>query len=302
MSFTRLRFAPHRVDFGREFTSDELERLAEDSSVRVLQTREPLPAETWKLMNSSFFSRRPDVELRVYSSPVGLVWDLGFASLMTNVRRFAAEALERAENVERVGDILELESLSLGVASLGSFDVLRLVNPGLRSLSLGKTRSKAPDLSPVLRFQDLRKIFIDGHNKNIGVLSNLSALEQVAFHSIVSPDLRYLAGLRRLWSLKVTLGRIPDMSAIAEMHALKFLQLRQVLDLTDVRPIGELAGLQNLHLDTLSKVEALPGLQGAANLRRVELTAMKGLKDLGPLAQAPALEELILIKLRHMRP
>jgi hypothetical protein len=71
------------------------------------------------------------------------------------------------------------------------------------------------------------------------------------------------------------------MLAIAEMDALKFLQLTQVLDLTDVRPIGELAGLQNLHLDTPSKVEALPGLQGAANLRRVELTAMKGLKDLG---------------------
>lgn len=282
-----------RAQFSGSISTAELEELAGNRSVKVLQTLEPAEPSTWTLLDEVFFARRPEVELRVYGFH-GARCDLAFASGLRHVRRFAADCLMDATGVEHIAGIPELEALSLGVFSLQSFEFLREVPPGLQSLSLGGTRSKKPSLEPLARFTGLRRLFIEGHRKGVEVVAGLKELEDVTFRSLTTPGLTFLRPLTRLRSLDLKLGGTTDLSAISGMASIKYLELWQILGLEDVSVAGQLPGLQHLFLQSLRRVASLPELRAARSLRRVTLETMHGLRDLAPLEHAPALEELLL--------
>jgi hypothetical protein len=267
----------------------------------VLQTSDPVALASWPLLDEAFFSRRPDVELRIFGF-YGTPCDLAFASGLRHVRRFAADCLMDATGVEHVARIPGLESLSLGVFSLESFDLLRDVNPGLRSLALGQTRSKKPSLKALSHLTGLQRLFIEGHRKDIEVLSGLGDLEDVTLRSVTVTDLAFLQPLARLGSLGLKLGGIKNLSAISGMPTIKYLELWQILGLEDVGVAGELPGLQHLFFQSLRRVVSLPDLSSARSLRRVTLETMRGLRDLAPLAHAPALEELLLFDVSPLAP
>jgi hypothetical protein len=134
-----------RAEFDDSVTEHDLEHLAELPKVKTLQCSAPVKDSVWSLLNASFFSRRSDVELRVYGH-YSIECDLAFAPRMVNVRHFAADCLMRAKNVAAVAEIPELESLSLGIFELQDFGVLDTLPTKLTTLSLGATRSKKPRL------------------------------------------------------------------------------------------------------------------------------------------------------------
>ena len=67
-------------------------------------------------------------------------------------------------------------------------------------------------------------------------------------------------------------------------------------------PVAEVETLEYLFLQAQKQVTSLPSFQRAAKLRRVHLETMKGLRDLVPLARAPALETLVAIDMGHLTP
>jgi hypothetical protein len=290
-----------RAQFTGAVSASELDALAANAALKVLQAWDAVAPSSWPLLDENFFSRRPDVELRIFGF-YGQRCDLAFASGLRNVRRFAADCLMDATGVEHVARIPALESLSLGVFSLESFDVLRGVNPGLRSLALGQTRSKKPSLEPLSRFTGLKRLYIEGHRKDIEVLAVLGELEELTLRSVTVSDLGFLRSLARLWSLDLKLGGIRNISAISGMPSIKYLELWQILGLEDVGVAGELPGLQHLLLQSLRRVGSLPDLRAARSLRRVTLETMRGLRDLAPLEHAPALEELLLFDASPLEP
>jgi hypothetical protein len=250
---------------------------------------------TWERLNDHFFVHRPDVQLRVYGH-YSTECDLRFATRMTNVRRFAADCLMHATNVECISAIPNLEALSLGIFDLPDFRVLEHVSAGLTELTLGATRSKKPDLAPLARFQSLRQLYIEGQSKNIEVLSKLVTLSDLTLRSITTPDLRYLAPLPNLRSLDIKLGGIRSFAGVEGKSGIQYLELWQIRGLSDVGVIATLPGLQNLFLQSLPRVTRLPSLRGARHLRRILLQNMKGLSDFGELEWAPALEEFALVE------
>ena len=106
----------------------------------------------WSLLNDVFFCVRPEVELRVYGH-YSRECDLSFARRMTHVRRFAADCLMRAKNVEAIADIPHLEALSLGIFELQDFRVLNLVSPALITLRLGAFQACLIDRSSISPFR-----------------------------------------------------------------------------------------------------------------------------------------------------
>jgi hypothetical protein len=111
-----------------------------------LQCSVPVEDSAWILLNERFFAVRPEVELRVYGY-YSTECDLRFARFMTNVRKFSADCLMRAKNVEAIAEIPHLDSLSLGVFELADFRVLDIMAPTLSSLFLGATRSRKPSIA-----------------------------------------------------------------------------------------------------------------------------------------------------------
>ena len=285
-----------RYDFREPISTDEIESIAADPHTEVIQTSMPAKPETWSLLNQALFARRPDIEARIYGCH-GVPCDLGFTSLLTNVRRFAADALHgRVTGAERIACIPDLECLSVGVFQLESFGFLDQVSPGLRRLTLGATRSKKPTLTPLARFRGLQSLRLESQQKDLDVISGLMELEHVTLRSISTASLGCLRNLDGLRSLAIELGGIRDLSAIRGMIRIASLELCQIRGLDDVGAAAELPGLQSLFLQSLPRVRALPELRMAHVLRRVVLVNMKGLRDLGPLEAAPALEEFALVE------
>ena len=170
---------------------------------------------------------------------------------MPEVRHFSADCLRGAvTGVERIGELAELESLSIGMWELKDFDFLNSVPSTLRKLQIGATKSKRPTLSPLVRFQELETLYLEGQQKDVEVLHRLSGLRDVTLRSISTAGLDYLKPLRELRSLDLKLGGIRDLSAIAGMDGINYLEVWQARGLSDLGVVAELPGLQYLFLQS----------------------------------------------------
>ncbi len=279
----------------------DLREVAKQPLLRVLQCSSPVRDTVWSLINEHFCPVRPDVELRVYGHYSGEC-DLSFVRLVSNARHFAADCLMRATGVEALAELRGLESLSLGIFELTDFSVLEQLSTGLTSLSLGATRSKRPTLTPLSRLPSLRVLYLEGQSKDIEVLAELRALEEVTLRSITTPDLQYLSDLPKLWSLDIKLGGIRGFAGVEGKQSIKYLELWQVRDLRSIDVAGTLPGLQNLFLQSLPQVESFPELTYASALRRITVENLKGLHDFAWLERSPALEEFALLDGRKQSP
>ena len=291
-----------RVNFEGALTSDEVDALVADPKLKVLQTAKPSDSKTWELLSSHFFSVRPNVELRIYGHYQSSC-DLAFLAHLPNLRRFSADCLIKATGVEHIARLAELEHLSVGIYSLDSFDFLLELNPDrLTHLSLGATFSKKPGLRALERFRGIENLYIEGQSKDIEVVGTLKCLQDLTLRSITVPSLGFLINLPRLWSLDIKLGGTTNLSELAYLTRVKYLELWQIKGLCDLSPIAKMVGLQFLFLQSLRNVERLPDLSRLTALRRVIVENMKGLNDLSTLAAAPALEEFLYISAQRREP
>jgi hypothetical protein len=169
-------------------------------------------------------------------------------------------------------------------------------------LSLCATKSKKPSLAPVARFDQLRKLSLEGQQKDLDVISKLTSLEDLTLRSISVADFAFLRDLNRLWSLDIKLGGSKNLAALEGMAGIKYLELWQVRGLNDISVVSTLTGLQHLFLQSLPNVTCIPDLSRLRALRRVFLENMKGLKDVRSLASAPALEDFIHCSAQGMEP
>ncbi len=291
-----------RAHFEESLSENEVQALLTDEGLKTLQCSGPVKPQTWELLNDQFFTRRPDVELRVYGFRLSVMCDLSFTSRMTNVHRFSADALMDAVGVEHIAAMEKLESLKIGIYHLEGFGFLDFVTKHLKRLFLGVTKSKKPDLSPLSRFDSLEEIYIEGQQKHIEALSQLKSLQDVTLRSISTPDISYLRPLDRMWSLDIKLGGIRDLYAIEGMKNIKYLELWQIRGLSDIGVVSSLTGLQYLFLQSLRRVATLPPFERLTELRRIYIENMRGLKEICSLEFAPALEEFIHNGTTNMQP
>lgn len=302
MPISQMNLSRGRVDFEISLTAAEVEVLVADPQLRILQTSSPVEPATWDMLDEMLFSRRPDIELRVYGFYCSAC-DLSFLPRLRHVRRFAADCLIEAKGVEYFVCLENIESLSIGIYSLESFDFLEDLPIGrLRTLSLQATKSKRPSLRPLARFDQLRTLYIEGQQKDIEVLSNLCCLEDLTLRSISVDGLDFLRGLNHLWSLDIKLGGIRDLSALNGMGGIKYFELWMVRGLQDVSVISTMLGLQYLFLQSLRNISSVPDLSKLTALRRIHLENMKALQDISALTTAPALEELCHFPAQGMEP
>ncbi len=301
MPYSRINGTTDRYEFEGSLTKRQVVALAKNASLKTLQCCRPVRDSTWDLLNDHLFSLRKDVELRLYGF-YATELDLGFVTRLPNVEHFSADCLISAKGAEHIQSMRNLRSLGIGIYELDSFDFLNGVTDALEKLSLGCTKSRKPDLGPLVRFKHLKQVYIERQQKNIEVLSELTHLEDVTLRSISTPNIDYLRPLKKMWSLDVKLGGIKDLSSIEGMDGIKYLELWQIRGLNDISVISTLYGLQYLFLQALRRVSALPSFEKLKQLRRIYLENMKALEDISSLGGAPALEEFIYVSAQNMNP
>lgn len=254
-------------------TAEQLRPL--DARCRVVQFDEPLTDAELRRV-ASFVVDYPGITLRVYGH-----------------RTYAS--LDFLDHFQRV------RNLQLDIFELQDASGLRFLGKDLRYFGFGATRKKhsIAALSALTRIQDL---WLEGHTKDFGVVSELRSLQRLSLRSIRLPNLDQLRPLRLLEKIELKLGGSTDLTALPAIGRLRRFEAWLVRGLSDLEPIGFVPTLRTLFLQALKGVTALPSMSRMTELTRVHLETMKSLSDLAPLAAAPVLEQLLLIDMRHLGP
>lgn len=266
-----------RRDVGSPLTRDMLAPFESPNAVVQFDSR--LTDADFETLGD-WLADQPDVVLRAYGSYDDSITDLEFLRHFPNLRRFAVDCL---------------------YDSLESLDGLRHLRADLEGLVIGQTRRRL-DLSVVARFGELRTLYLEGQTKGLDVLSTLTALEELTLRSITLPDLSLLAPLHDLRALELKLGGTSDLDLLPAIGRLEYLELWMIKGLTDIEVTAKIPTLRFLFLQSLTRVEQLPSMRDSSALRRVHLETMKGLSDLRPIADAPALESLLVLDCNQFRP
>jgi hypothetical protein len=256
-------------------TADQLSPL--DPRCQCVQFAAPL-TETDHTKLAAFLAAYPSVPLRIYGHYSEPLPNLSFLKHYPFISGFQVDVfhLQSTEGVEHLPESLEF-------------------------FGFGQTKTRSISLDFLRRFGRLKDLHLEGHKKHIEAISSLSHLEQLTLRSITLPDLQLLLPLKKLWWLGVKLGGTKDLRLLPQIEGLKYLELWMIKGLEDLGMIAELTTLQNLFLQDLKNVLALSSFRNMHRLRRVTLDGMKGITDLSPIADAPALEELLVVAANQLK-
>lgn len=279
----------------------ELEKLASNRKTQSIQFSNPLSKNEIELLEKIVFSRRPDISLRVYGH-YGEQCDLTFIKKIPSLRKFSADCLMEAKGIEIVTELNDLEELGVGIYNLDNFDFLENINPKLKELYLQKTKSKKPKISSISRFSELEYLYLEGQQKGIESVNDLKKMQKVILRSISTKNLDYLTDLKELWAVDIKLGGIQNFDALVTLPKLKYLELWQIRNLSDLTFISKLTTLQNLFIQSLKQLNKLPEFKNSISLKRICLENLKGLTNLDSLRNAPELEEFIYVLAENQEP
>ena len=164
----------------------------------------------------------------------------------------------------------------------------------------GGSRSNALSLRPLERFTDLQRLTIGGRVSDVEVFGQLSSLRSLTLASVTLDDLTVLSPLRRLRFFRLLLGGTGNLAGLESLPELVYLELWQVRGLRDLSVLGDLTGLEELHLQALRDVDRIPSLDSLGGLKAVWIERLRALHDLSGVALAPALEQLALIDMPQL--
>lgn len=224
---------------------------------------------------SEFLKQYPDMSFRVYVHTLENLNFLKYYSFSKNVQ--------------------------IDVWDLGNLDGIEYLNNDMEFFGFGLTKRKF-SLNFLSRFTNLKELYLEGHAKDIEVISKLSNLERLTLRQITLNDLSILTPLKKLWWLAIKLGGTKNLSHLIELTKLKYLELWMISGLEDISPISELVNLQFLFLQDLKNVKKLPDFSKCSSLKRVVIESLKGLSDLSPLLQASSLEDLVVVSGNNFKP
>lgn len=289
-----------RFELGNPLSGDEIEALAADPLLRIVQFSHPLETTVFAKLELKLFSRRTDVELRAYGH-YSVPCDLSFVRELPSLRRFCADCLTKVSELEALTELRFLQRVTIGIYSAQNFDFLETLPETLECLCLGPTKRKNIPIHAIGRFSQMSELVLCGHQNGLESVAKLGSLGQLGLNSMSSPDLGFLSKNLKLRTLSITLGGASDLLAIALCPGLKKLNLCWIRGLKDISFVSRCLQLESLVLDRLKQVTTLPSLEPLSMLRSVVLNSMRGLCNAGGL-ESGTFESLAWFDAKELEP
>ena len=123
----------------------------------------------------------------------------------------------------------------------------------------------------------------------------LSKTERLTLWNVKVPE-GLLARIEPLWWLDIRGGSATDLAVAKGVNKLQYLAVNQVRGMSDLSLVAEMLALRYLDLYGLPKVLKLPTCAGLVNLEHGRIGQLRGLVSLHGLLQAPNLRELELVR------
>ncbi len=213
-----------------------------------------------------------------------------------NVKCLYVDCLLKADNIEVIGQLNNLDKLCLGVFELKETELLNVDSlKKISELILTETRTKAFNLEYLKYFKNLRLLIIGEHHKNIESVGGLSDLEFLSLNSLKKTPVSFVNRLKKLKTLKFILGGRENIQEIEE-NEIENLELVWVRGFNDLSNISKFKKIRTLHVEDniqLPKIHFDTELKGLKDLKILNCKTLDSLTGLDKLS---FLEQLRIYK------
>jgi hypothetical protein len=224
---------------------------------------------------SRLWNGRRDVELRL----------LGYAT----------------QDFEFLRYFLGLERLNVQVPIIRNIEGLRHVGDSLREFTLASTTVRL-SVRPVASCAQLESLHLQRQAKDFGELRSLTHLRYLGLSGISLPDLSALLPFEDLRSLFLGFCKPLNLDLLGRLTELEAVHFMKINNLHNLSALRLAHNLRRIELEWLPHVETLPDLSELASLEEVEIGTMKSLREVSPIARAPALRFLGLWDCKALTP
>lgn len=236
-----------------------------------------------------------DFEVRFYGHHF-TSFDFKTLLKIPNVKSLYVDCLTKADNVQAIGQLQNLQKLSLGVFELKETEVLSSENlKNLTELIITETRTKAFNLEYLKDHKNLKFLIIGGHNKNIEAVGELSNLEYLSFNSIKKTPVPFVNKLKKLKTLKFILGGRENIQEIGE-NEIENLEIVWVRGFNNISNISNFKKLKTLLIEDNIQLQAAYFDKQLPYLEDVKILNCKTLSSLTGLENLPSLHRLRIYK------
>ncbi len=224
------------------------------------------------------------------------VFDCKILDKIPNVKSLYIDCITKAENLEYITYLENLERLSLGVYELKETEILNSENlKRLNELIIGDTKTKAFNLEYLKDYKNLTHLIICGHAKNINSVSQIENLEYLGLNSISKVKLGFINSLKKLKTLKIVLGGRENIDEI-EKNSIEELEIIRVRGFNSLKNISNFSSLKTLLIEDQIKMEELEFNKKINNLTDFKLINCKTFKKLSGIINLSAIKQLRIYK------
>jgi protein phosphatase 1 regulatory subunit 7 len=236
-----------------------------------------------------------DFGVRFYGHYSG-AFDFKTLLKIPNVKCLYVDCLLKGDNVEVMGQLNNLDKLSLGVFELKETEILNIASlKKVSELIITETRTKAFNLEYLKDFKNLRFLIIGEHRKNIESVGELSDLEFLSLNSIKKTPVDFVNRLRKLKTLKFILGGRENIHEIEE-NEIENLELVWVRGFNDLSNISKFKKLRTLHVEDNIQLPKIHFDMELTGLKDLKILNCKTLDSLTGLDKLTSLEHLRVYK------
>lgn len=236
-----------------------------------------------------------DFEVRFYGHH-STSFDFNILLKIPNVKSLYVDCLTKANNVEAISQLLNLQKLSLGVYELTETEILNSENlKKLSELIVTETKTKAFNLEYLRDYKNLRLLIIGGHTKNIEAVGELGNLEYLSFNSVKKTPIHFVNKLKKLKTLKFILGGRENIHEIGE-NEIENLEIVWVRGFNDISNISNFKKLKTLLIEDNIQLQSVHFDKGLQHLNYLKILNCKTLNLLTGLENLPSLHQIRIYK------
>ena len=265
--------------------------FAERGAVAIQFSKPPYSKAVLRDIDALCKVHKEALEVRFYGH-YSVDFDCAVLREVPSAMNVSIDCMQKAHNVDVLGEMGSLKMLSLGIDEMNFPNVLALPSlQGLVELRLGETKAHPVALDPLAQYKELRSLTIAGQSKGIEHLGLSPSVQELYLSRIKkSVGLEFTNAMSGLRSLRILLGGRSDIHEVKH-PTLKKLEVVRVMGFETIR-LDSFPSLEELKIEDQIRLRSIDFTGTASNLREVWLLNCKSLDSLDGFAELPRIEHL----------